>query len=535
MSTQELINLQEQKKQLMLNLEQIKLKEHEQDQSLQNQKPNQYWPAYKNLEEEVLKLSDCIYFSDEQINTFSKFIADLLVRCSVEIEAISKELYYILFKDEKVNNEIQSTLNKIQAINNKIKAEENKDKSDISELQLSANQVQIAADETQKIADETQKMADETQKMADKKQAEEIVEQSEQCQDYAQKTSMENQVKSNEWQKAAAEVQQLANKTQKLANEAQKFVQTVLSQNKQTEEEEQEVKKQVLACVQNSQKIATDAHNVPLEKEEFLADPKNVKNMKTGKIKFDSQCLHLLEQKWCLSKKQVVIYTSNFYFNDIQNRILTPLLNADKLGKHGCEWKQAYQAVKHDRMSCLRQATVKNLLNALGALYILNLYYRDKAIDISRIYNNIDGYRINGINRYSNSEIFATYCYAAFEISSKDERYNLTLALSETDILSKSIYVRKYNNVDLVTLHEKYRLNTSFYSKKPNKDWDTLFITGEKSMIVESSLLDFVSEYTSMKDEIVPNKYEDIYEIYPNLPIVDDFSSVEFKYCIVLI
>lgn len=48
------------------------------------------------LEKEFLKLADYIHFSDDQLGTYSMFIADLIVRCSVEIEALSKELYCML-------------------------------------------------------------------------------------------------------------------------------------------------------------------------------------------------------------------------------------------------------------------------------------------------------------------------------------------------------------------------------------------------------------------------------------------------------
>ena len=69
-----------------------------------------FWQTYLNLEKEVLELSKYIYITDvktvvkdgiestencnTQLNTFSSYIADLLVRCCVQIEAISKELYY---------------------------------------------------------------------------------------------------------------------------------------------------------------------------------------------------------------------------------------------------------------------------------------------------------------------------------------------------------------------------------------------------------------------------------------------------------
>ena len=69
-----------------------------------------FFQTYLNLEQEVIEVSKYIYFTDEisttingnmvshpcttQLETFSPHIADLLVRCCVQIEAISKELYF---------------------------------------------------------------------------------------------------------------------------------------------------------------------------------------------------------------------------------------------------------------------------------------------------------------------------------------------------------------------------------------------------------------------------------------------------------
>ncbi len=69
-----------------------------------------FWQTYLNLEKELIELSKYIFFTDEvqtnsngsiatqscnsQLETFSPYIADLLVRCCVQIEAISKELYF---------------------------------------------------------------------------------------------------------------------------------------------------------------------------------------------------------------------------------------------------------------------------------------------------------------------------------------------------------------------------------------------------------------------------------------------------------
>lgn len=54
---------------------------------------NLYWPIYKNLEREILNLADVVHFSDKQVNVYSVRIADIIVRCSVEIESIINDLY----------------------------------------------------------------------------------------------------------------------------------------------------------------------------------------------------------------------------------------------------------------------------------------------------------------------------------------------------------------------------------------------------------------------------------------------------------
>lgn len=54
---------------------------------------NMFWTIYKNLEKELIELSNKIYFCDKQDSVYSIHISDLLIRTSVEIEALSKELY----------------------------------------------------------------------------------------------------------------------------------------------------------------------------------------------------------------------------------------------------------------------------------------------------------------------------------------------------------------------------------------------------------------------------------------------------------
>lgn len=53
-----------------------------------------YWPVYKNLETEVTSLMYSIHVDDLQLAVYSSRISDLIIRSVVEIESISKTLYF---------------------------------------------------------------------------------------------------------------------------------------------------------------------------------------------------------------------------------------------------------------------------------------------------------------------------------------------------------------------------------------------------------------------------------------------------------
>lgn len=99
---------------------------------------------------------------------------------------------------------------------------------------------------------------------------------------------------------------------------------------------------------------------------------------------FDTDCLELLENKWKLSKKVIFISSSNLYFDLDDNKILKPLKKANKRGSSSSEWLRAYQAVKHNRGKNLKKGNLKNLIRALGGLYILNIYYRDVIFQLGK-------------------------------------------------------------------------------------------------------------------------------------------------------
>ena len=91
-------------------------------------------------------------------------------------------------------------------------------------------------------------------------------------------------------------------------------------------------------------------------------------------IKFDEDCLKIIDIKWETHNKQVLVIAPFFNLTKDENKVLKPLKEAHK--RQGTFWEKAYQAVKHDRYSNLHMGNVKALIHALAALYLLNVYYR---------------------------------------------------------------------------------------------------------------------------------------------------------------
>lgn len=103
---------------------------------------------------------------------------------------------------------------------------------------------------------------------------------------------------------------------------------------------------------------------------------------------FDTDCMEHLENLWHMGKKVVLVTGATIYLQEESNRRLTPLHKANKRGSKSSGWNKAYQAVKHDRVKSLRSGNLENLLHALAALYLLNLYYKDEEFS----YSNKDTY-----------------------------------------------------------------------------------------------------------------------------------------------
>lgn len=236
---------------------------------------NVFWPVYKNLEQEVLNLSKYIIFNDEQLNVYSLAIADLIIRASIDVESISKELYYRIGGEKNV--------------------------------------------------------------------------------------------------------------------------------------------------------VDNDGNKRDLY--------------------FDTDCIELLKEKWEIDKKKISIATPNFFFEKVEHKCLTPLHKANKRGDSGCKWKRAYQALKHDRINSLKKASIENLISVMGALYILNVYYKEESMSLTEndVFDNRLGSDIFSV-AYSKQSGFR------FSLEMDDEN----ISFPDDNNITESVYLITYDLPSIKSLHENH-------------------------------------------------------------------------------
>ncbi len=175
-------------------------------------------------------------------------------------------------------------------------------------------------------------------------------------------------------------------------------------------------------------------------------------------IYFDTDCIQLLENKWNICKKEIQISASNFYFEKLENTILTPLKKCNERSKG--RWKKAYQNIKHDRIHNLKDGNIENLLNALGALYILNLYYKDE-----NFFTNEKNCNIIFDNRVG-SEIFSVFVAHAEKISVGNNLSDDDIDQSVKNELERSIYIQKYKEESIRFMHKEVVSNNSKFLDK---------------------------------------------------------------------
>ena len=250
---------------------------------------------------------------------------------------------------------------------------------------------------------------------------------------------------------------------------------------------------------------------------------------------FDTECLNLLANTWHLNTKKIQIVSPIMIFSP-QNSVLTPLHKAHKRGTSGSKWKQAYQNIKHDRANSTNKGTIENLINALGALYILNLYFRDDVFWSET--------PIRDRREYSaNSEIFNPFICDATHITMSTkmgDQYNNPIPELT---LNESIYIEKISDQAFEDIHKAFCENelhlrnaikespdyVSYLGKHPE---DKSLPLAEIAQRIKFDIIGFQINDLSIaravrlirNKEIILNKHA---PIYPTKTIGDYISSTQ--------
>lgn len=113
----------------------------------------------------------------------------------------------------------------------------------------------------------------------------------------------------------------------------------------------------------------------------------NVTEGNREELRFDFDCLKWLFTNWKLDEKivEIALYSPNLSKG---NHYLKPLRGAERPRKNSksdnadcAMWKVAYMAARHNRSVEFSKCNLESLINALAALYLLNIYYRNESID----------------------------------------------------------------------------------------------------------------------------------------------------------
>lgn len=132
---------------------------------------------------------------------------------------------------------------------------------------------------------------------------------------------------------------------------------------------------------------------------------------------FDQECLGYLNGMWLLSKKKVYLSCASFFLKDKELIEMAPLEKGHHFKKDLAKWMEAYHAIKHDRMANLKEGCLRNLIPAMAALYLLNLYLKGQSICLLKDKNG-DSYDWS-----LGSRVFSVKCHKADESVGKEFSY----------------------------------------------------------------------------------------------------------------
>lgn len=213
---------------------------------------------------------------------------------------------------------------------------------------------------------------------------------------------------------------------------------------------------------------------------------------------FDTDCLDLIVKKWSVDEKKLQIISPRMNFTKEENFTLVPLRKSNKRGTSGSKWKQAYQALKHNRTKSMDKATVRNLLNALGSLYILNLYYRNDSFWYDVPIEGKEEYR-------THSKIFSPFvCDVSTHLPLRNDD-NLLKANAHSPF-DESIYIKKYTDDSATQIRDlmySYELDLQLQTISSDKFLN--YVQERINNQLDINLHDFIRETRPDLNEMIKN------------------------------
>ena len=166
---------------------------------------------------------------------------------------------------------------------------------------------------------------------------------------------------------------------------------------------------------------------------------------------FDTDCINYLNNMWKICNREIMVSCSNFYFVKDEYRIIKPLKRANNNGDSSVRWNRAYQAVKHDRRNNLAKGNIGNLIQALGALYILNIYYRDDIFEYGTLLapNKFFDNRLG-------SDIFSASFADASKASIGIDATDASIPSEEREKLDSALCIIRYTDESWKNMHDAY-------------------------------------------------------------------------------
>lgn len=149
----------------------------------------------------------------------------------------------------------------------------------------------------------------------------------------------------------------------------------------------------------------------------------------------------LLDKEWGLSAKQIAVTSDSFFFDKAFQPYLSPF---DYSNGSIDDFYSAYNAIKHDRAKNLPKANLNVLIRALGALYILNIYYKNepvpsaaftpkKADRVVGVFLDV-GLNLNALLKSSLYIEYLTYDYILWQEDNLKELQEIVGKLNKSDV-----------------------------------------------------------------------------------------------------